>query len=98
MKKFTYPSMNLKQWQEFTNVMEFIFSITIETTSGHKRHWGFSFEWCYDIETQSLSLQCLDKPSWVPESVFEQNINGIVNNILPGNQVLGKEVVQASGL
>lgn len=94
MKTLTYQSMNPKQWQEFTYVMEYIFSLSIKKDSGRGGRWGFSFEWCYDEGSQTLSLQCIKKPSWVPESLFEAKIDEIVKQVLSSDQPLEKKSTQ----
>ncbi len=94
MKTLTYQPMTPAQWQQLSCVFEDTFSLNIETTSGCNNYRGFSFEWCYNEEIQSLNLQCTKKPVWVPESFIETQINTLVSKILTSDRPINNKQPQ----
>ena len=76
--------MNLAQWQELSSVLELIFSLMIKTPNGSSNSslWDFGFEWHYDVLAQSLNLKCIKKPRWIPEELFESQIEALMREVL----------------
>ena len=82
MKQLIYQSVNLAQWQALSSMLERIFSLSIKTPNGSSRQWDFGFEWHYDELAQSFSLKCIKKPRWVPEALFESQIEALIRKVL----------------
>ncbi len=46
--------------------------------TGATTYQGMTFNWNYDLPTQSLTLHCTEKPFFVPCSVIEQKIRALI--------------------
>ena len=46
--------------------------------SGSTTYQGLDFTWNYDASTQTLIIQCVDKPIFIPCSVIEARIRSMV--------------------
>ena len=90
MKTLTYQLMTPAHWQQLTSKLEDIFALTIKTASGSSCHWGFGFKWCYDAVEQSLNLQCIKKPAWMPDALLETKIDTLVAKILSCEQPINE--------
>lgn len=95
MKTLTYQPMTPAQWQQLTNKLEETFSLKIETASGSGQHSGFCVQWCYDQNAQSLTLECTQKPVWMPDLLLETKIDELVNKVLVSTQAMDE--VSAEG-
>lgn len=90
MKTLTYPLMNQSQWHNLVDKLNEKFSLNIKTAQGRSSQWGFTFAWCYDTTAQSLDLQCLQKPLWLPDDLLETKIAELVNKALAHKPSISK--------
>lgn len=47
--------------------------------SGSTNYQGMEFSWNYDAGAQELTIQCTDKPIFIPCSMIESRIRGLVS-------------------
>lgn len=52
--------------------------VTINGYTGTVSHGSFTFQYAYDFDDQSLHIQCLKKPLFIPASTI---INGIAEEV-----------------
>jgi hypothetical protein len=45
---------------------------------GATDYQGMTFTWAYDQDAQTLTIQCTDKPFFVPCSMIEQKIRALI--------------------
>ena len=52
--------------------------LALEGISGAATHQGMHFTWSYDEAAAALTIQCLEKPFFVPCSMIEAQIRSLV--------------------
>jgi hypothetical protein len=52
--------------------------LAISGLSGSTSYQGMSFTWSYDSVAESLTLQCTEKPMFIPCSMIESRIRSVV--------------------
>lgn len=52
--------------------------LALTGNTGSTTYQGMTFTWNYDPATQSLTLQCTEKPIFIPCSMIESRIRGVV--------------------
>ncbi len=55
--------------------------VSINGDSGTAAGNGFSASWNYDEAAQTLSIQCTNKPFFVPESLVADKITALVTSL-----------------
>lgn len=58
------------------------YGITIDNNSGEAGKAGFTVMWDYDPDAQTIRLQCVDHPFWVPCSLINGKIHDLMNSCL----------------
>lgn len=53
------------------------YGVRIESDQGEQTVRGFTFEWDYKPDDQTLRIQCTGKPMLVPCGVINGRINGV---------------------
>jgi hypothetical protein len=52
--------------------------LAITGPTGSTSYQGMSFTWNYDPATESLTLQCTEKPIFIPCSMIESRIRALI--------------------
>jgi hypothetical protein len=70
----TYNKVTQQAWQCIQQAFS-QYGIVITSDSGCVTKEGFTFSWNYDVQTDTLSIQCTDHPQFVNCSTINYRIN-----------------------
>ena len=80
--KLTFKDIVEPHWRRIIQKASGEFGISISSNSGEESKSGFTIKWGYDVATQILEIQCLDKP-FVPCALVNSRIEKLVNECRP---------------
>ena len=75
--RLTYVGVDAPTWAQVKHAVGGEYGITIEPDSGEASSRGFTLRWTYDASAQTLEVQCLLKPFFVPCATVKKRIEDI---------------------
>lgn len=77
----TYSGVDASKWARVKDLVGREYGIRIESDSGEASKKGFTLNWAYEASEQSLRIQCLEKPFFVPCGAVNNRIKGIAEKL-----------------
>ena len=76
-----YSGVDDAKWVRVRDLVGREYDIGIESDSGEASKKGFTLSWTYDPDQQTLEIQCLKKPFFVPCGAVNDRIKGIAERL-----------------
>ena len=77
----TFDGITAEKWQ-ILKAKATENGIALNSDTGQASQQGFTFSWKYDAASATLTIQCLDRPFWVPCGLIESKVQDIVSRSL----------------
>jgi hypothetical protein len=78
----TFSNVTQSAWQSVKQTVAAKFGLQITTDFGNITADGFTVYWNYDAATEMLSIQCTDRPFFIPCSMINPEIHEMVEAAL----------------
>lgn len=74
-----FNGITQSRWDCIKQTIKTATRVEITTDSGTANQSGFSFQWNFDSAAQTLTIQCMEKPAFIPCESIESRLTAIVD-------------------
>ena len=74
-----FNGVTQSRWDCIKQTIQTRTGVEIGTDSGTASKSGFTFQWNFDSAAQTLTIQCMEKPAFIPCESIESRLTAIVD-------------------
>ncbi|HKR95915.1 MAG TPA: hypothetical protein VJW55_11155 [Candidatus Angelobacter sp.] len=74
-----FNGVTQSRWDCIKQTIQTRTGVEIGSDSGTASKSGFTFQWSFDPAAQTLTIQCMEKPAFIPCESIESRITAIVD-------------------